>query len=253
MIFTGFEGEVPDETTLCRFRGRLIELGLLETVFKQINKDLENKGIKINPSKGAVVDATIISSAARAQTQLNGVVTDREEPITVECQNPQRSFDDEARWLKKGEKYFFGYKGFVVTDSNHGFIEHVHMTSANVSETRELKAVIEGLEMNCLYGDKGYASLENRELLKSLKIEDGIMHKAARNRPLTATEKEQNRAISGKRFVVERCFGTIKRQLKFVRASYCTRIKVEGQMILKAIVFNLLKAFHITKHIVRYA
>ena len=252
MIFTGFEGEVPDETTLCRFRGRLIDLGLLEAVFIQVNKDLQQKGLKINPSKGAVVDATIISSAGRAQTQLEGIVVDREEPVTVECQNPRRSFDNEARWLKKGEKTYFGYKGFVVTDSEHGFVEHVHVTSANVSEVRELHRVIEGIEMKCLYADKGYASADNREMLKRLGVEDGIMHKAVRNRALTDEEKIHNRAISKRRFVVERCFGTLKRQFKFTRASYCSRLKVEGQIILKAIAYNLLKAFHLEKCRVKY-
>jgi IS5 family transposase len=244
MLFTGFEGEIPDETTLCRFRGKLIELNLLEAIFKQINKDLENRGLKVNPSKGAVVDATIISSAGRPQKQMDGVVIDRQEPVVVKCQNPQYSSDNDARWLKKGNKSYFGYKGFVVTDSEQGFIEHVHVTPANVSETRELKSVIKGLETNCLYGDKGYASADNRELLKNLQIEDGIMCKAARNRPLTEADKEKNRSISKRRFIVERCFGTLKRQFKFVRASYCSTLKVQGQMILKAIAFNLLKAFH---------
>ena len=253
MVFTGFEGEVPDETTLCRFRGKLIELNLLETIFKEINLDLEKQGLKVNPSKGAVVDATIISSAGRPQKQMDAVVIDREEPVTVECHNLQLSSDADARWLKKGDKSYFGYKGFIITDSDKGFIEHVHVTSANVSETRELKAVIEGLQMNCLYGDKGYASLENREHLKNLNIEDGIMHRAFRNKPLTEDEKAKNHAISKKRFVVERCFGTLKRQFKFVRASYYTKAKVQAQMILKAISYNLLKAFHCKKYMARYA
>jgi IS5 family transposase len=244
MLFTGFEGEVPDETTLCRFRGKLIELNLLEVIFKKINSDLEQQGLKINPSQGAVVDATIISSAARPEKQMDCEIVDRQEPVHVECHNPQLSCDEDARWLKKGNKSYFGYKGFIITDSEEGFIDHVHVTSANVSEMKELKAVMKGLEMSELYADKGYACNENREHLKSLNIGDGIMHKAARNRELTTEEKEKNKAISKKRFVVERCFGTLKRQFKFVRASYYTRIKVEGQMLLKAIVFNLLKAFH---------
>ncbi len=253
MIFTGFEGEVPDETTLCRFRAKLIELNLLNVIFKQLNFDLEKNGLKINPSRGAVIDATIISSAGRPQKQMDTMVVDREEPVILECCNPQRSSDKDARWLRKGNKSYFGYKGFVITDSEKGYIERVHVTSANVSEIKELKNVIEGLEMSCLYGDKGYASQENRQHLKSLNIEDGIMHKASKSKMLTEEERRKNQSISKKRFVVERCFGTLKRQFKFVRASYWTRTKVEGQMILKAIAYNLLKAFHCTKNMERYA
>jgi len=139
-----------------------------------------------------------------------------------------------------------------VTDSEHGFIEQVHVTSANISEVKELPRVIEGIEMKCLYADKGYASADNREMLKRLGVEDGIMHKAVRNRALTDEEKIHNRAISKRRFVVERCFGTLKRQFKFTRASYCSRLKGEGQMILKAIAYNLLKAFYLGKYQVKY-
>ena len=48
--------------------------------------------------------------------------------------------------------------------------------------------------------------------------------------------------ISKIRYKVEQGFGTLKRKFKFTRASYFTTPKVQGQMALKAIAFNLLKA-----------
>ncbi|MBU1121302.1 MAG: hypothetical protein KKF54_01205 [Candidatus Omnitrophica bacterium] len=33
----GLEGEVPDETTLCRFRNKLVELRIYEQLLKEIN------------------------------------------------------------------------------------------------------------------------------------------------------------------------------------------------------------------------
>ncbi|MCP4482255.1 MAG: transposase, partial [bacterium] len=95
-----------------------------------------------------------------------------------------------------------------------------------------------------LYADKGYASLKNREILKSRGIKDGIMHKAARNRPLTAREKLKNKLISSKRFIVEQCFGTLKRRFNYWRSHYITREKVEAEFILKSVCFNLLKAIN---------
>jgi IS5 family transposase len=56
----------------------------------------------------------------------------------------------------------------------------------------------------------------SKSIESTINIEDGIMHKASRNRGLTTEEKERNKAISKKRFVVKRCFGTLKRQFKFV-------------------------------------
>ena len=63
MMFTGFElleDKIPDETTLCRFRNRLIEKRLDKKLFKEINFQLESLGLKVKNSSGAILDATII-------------------------------------------------------------------------------------------------------------------------------------------------------------------------------------------------
>jgi transposase, IS5 family len=70
----------PDETTLCRFRNILIKKGLDEELFVEFNRQLEQLGIKIEKATGAVVEATIISSASRPKRTLENPVQDREEP-----------------------------------------------------------------------------------------------------------------------------------------------------------------------------
>jgi IS5 family transposase len=67
MLFTNFDGEVPDHSTLCRFRNLLISRGLLEKTLNNINKQLEKKGLKVEAKEGAIVDATVIESAARPE------------------------------------------------------------------------------------------------------------------------------------------------------------------------------------------
>jgi transposase, IS5 family len=48
------------------------------------------------------------------------IETDREESGTqVEI---QESKDKDAKWLKKGNRSYFGYKGFLTTDTDDGYI-----------------------------------------------------------------------------------------------------------------------------------
>ena len=49
MVFTGFElnDDVPDSTTLCRFRNILIHKGIDKKLFKEINCQLEQLGLKL--------------------------------------------------------------------------------------------------------------------------------------------------------------------------------------------------------------
>ncbi len=72
MLFTGFglDGKVPDETTLCRFRNQLFKQGRAEKIFSHINRQLSKQRLQIEKAKGAIIDATIIESAARPERML---------------------------------------------------------------------------------------------------------------------------------------------------------------------------------------
>jgi len=235
MPFTGLEEDIPDETTLCRFRNRLVNLGVLKTILGNINRQLERSSIKVSTSDGAIVDATFISSSARPRKEIDASVDQKKPTVRF-------SADPDARWAKKGKHCFFGYKGFMITDAKKGFIEKVHVTSANQSEVTALEDVLGNLKAYRLYADKGYASQKNRQLLRENNIKDGISHKATRGKPLSQWQRAFNRKISSIRFLVEQGFGTLKRRFCFSRSSYITLAKVEAQMIMKAIAFNLLKA-----------
>ena len=244
MLFTGFETAVPDETTFCRFRNLLIHKGHWHRLLKAVNEQLQARGLQVTPTKGAVLDATIIQSAARPQKEIEAVVIDRreDEAEAVVTDTVKLSADPDATWLKKGLKSYFGYKGHMVTDSTHGAIHRVYVTPAHVSEIRSLKEAVGDVRSERLYADKGLASAENRAFLRDRGTRGGIMYKAARNRPLTKWERRANKIISKSRYIVEQGFGTLKRRFNFARASYRTTVKVEAQMIQNAIAFNLLKA-----------
>ena len=62
MIFTGFSlnDSLPDETTFCRFRNKLVERGLIDKLLYEINSQLEESGLKVKNCDGAIVDTTVI-------------------------------------------------------------------------------------------------------------------------------------------------------------------------------------------------
>jgi IS5 family transposase len=58
-----------------------------------------------------------------------------------------------------------------------------------------------------IYADKGYYGEPNRSFLNLNDIEDGIMRKDTTTAKLTEVEKERNKRISKKRYIVEQYFG----------------------------------------------
>jgi len=246
MTFTGFslDSFVPDETTFCRFRNKLVDHGLDLILMKEINNQLTNLGLTISKSNGAILDATIVESAARPKKQIE-IEEDRNEKEEKQKIKIQESCDPDAKWLKKGKRCFFGYKVFAVAQEKYGFIEHIEVTPANQSEMTYFPKVIEKLKFikkRRIYGDKGFSSKNNRMFLKEKKYKDGIMEKRQKNKELSKFQKIKNKLISKKRFIVEQGFGTMKRILEFTRAKYMTKRKVEGEAIRKAICHNLIKA-----------
>ena len=60
----GLTEAVPDHTTLCRFRGQLIEEGLLDKLFGELDRQLDAAGLVLR--RGTMLDATLIETGASA-------------------------------------------------------------------------------------------------------------------------------------------------------------------------------------------
>jgi IS5 family transposase len=238
MVFTGFEPgmDFPDATTICRFRNRLVQAKLDQVLLRRINSQLERQGLKVAGARGAIIDATIIPSAARPNQHIE--VPEEGEPQVVD------SADGEARWVKKGNHAFYGYRGYAAVDSEDGYMEHVEVHPANESEVNKLMDVVDSLEpgVEAVLADKGYASQANREALKHRGMGDLIQHKAHKNKPLLPWQRQANRLIAHLRFKVEQAFGTLKRKFHLSRARYFGAAKVQAQMCWAALGMNLLKA-----------
>lgn len=217
MIFSGFEmaDETPDETTLCRFRNKLIERNLHMILFEEINRQLERHGLKVKKAEAALVDATIITSAARPRRT-----------IDAESGKLNQSADPDATWLTKGQKSYFGYRGYAVSDGEEGFIHYLTVAPANESEVKKLPSLLDHIHGKWVFTDKGFSSAINREEVRRRGIRDGLSYKAARGHPLKYSQKLFNKVISRRRFRIEQAFGTLKRRFKMNRASYISQIKV---------------------------
>jgi IS5 family transposase len=244
ICFSGFSlvSSLPDHSTICRFRNTLLELNLYERLFEEINRQLEFNDILVR--KGTIVDATIIESSRRPRKVIEIMPEDRKEE-TTETPAITYSDDPDATWIKKGNRPYYGYKGHISVDAEEGFITGGHITPANTADTTEFEKLVNESrppEGSIVLADKGYASEKNRTVLTNKKLKDGIMYKAARNKPLTPAQRFINKFISSLRYKVERSIGTLKRGYHFFRMRYTGLKKGNMEFLLNAMSFNLKKA-----------
>lgn len=222
------EDEIPDHTTLCRFRNGLIAQRLLERLFGELDRQLEAAGLVLKA--GTLLDATLIEAAAG-----------RRKP-------GEASPDPDAAYVKRQDKpgATFGYKAHVGVDAGSGLIRALVTTPANVNDTVPADLLIRGDE-KAVYADMAYDTKARRERLRAEGVKARIMRRPNRHHPqLPHRLARLNRLIARRRAAVETTFATWKRRMGFARARYLGLAKTAAQVTLVAIAFNLRRAASLT-------
>jgi IS5 family transposase len=142
--FLGNE-QVPDATTLCKFRRLLDENGVTKLFFDALKGFLDEHG-KIMHG-GSIVDATIVAA-----------------PTSTKNEKHER--DPEMHSVKKGNQWYFGARLHIGTDAGSGYIHDVEVTAANVGERDAVPDLVRE-DDEVVYGDAGYTGMEKREEIKN--------------------------------------------------------------------------------------
>lgn len=231
----GLEQDAPDHTTLCRFRNRLVESGLIERLFAEFDRQLEAAGLMVK--QGTMIDATLVEAARRPPPW-------REPAGGEPAGNEPLGGDPEARFAKRAGRagQHYGYKFHAGVDQGSGLIRALLTTPANVNETEVADALVRGDEA-AIYADKAYDTRARRAALKARGIKDRIMHRANKHHPqLPARLARRNRLIAARRAPVETVFAVFKRHMGLRRVRYVGLAKAAVQLTLAALVFNMRRA-----------
>jgi len=137
--------QVPDATTLCKFRKLLNEHGLQKKFFNQVQELLAKEGKLV--SGGTIVDATIV-----------------EAPNSTK--NREKKRDPEMHSTKKNTKWYFGMRVHIGTDPYYGFAHSIISTAANEAEGKVAAKLLREDDA-VVYGDAGYLKMEKH-------VTDGI-------------------------------------------------------------------------------
>lgn len=226
--FTKFVGlslqdDVPDETTFCRFRNRLKESGISDWLFRELNRQLKERGLLIK--RGSLVDATIVEASVNPPTK-----KDKEEG--------KPACDPDATWAVKGKKMTYGYKVHAATDPKSGLIQGMEMTTGSVHDTRVLEEIVPE-EAEYVLADKGYASRERKRRFRETGKYYGIMDQGYRNTPLSNKQKRRNRRLSGIRCGIERLFAHLKARYKYWHVRYVGLKANRSHVFLLGFAYNL--------------
>jgi IS5 family transposase len=214
--FLGFPATIPDRSTIWAFKNRLIDAGMIDDLWTDLQQQLDARGLTIR--RGVIQDATFITADpghASADTPRGDQARTR------------RSRD--GTWAKKGKQSQFGYKLHTLIDKEWQLIRRLATTTASLHDSRiDLSRPGE-----TVYRDKGYFGVKPAASL------DKTMHRAVRGHPLSIKEKRRNRAISRTRALVERPYAVIKRYFHVGHVLVTTVTRVHLATMVVCICYNL--------------
>lgn len=217
--FTGIDfltEDVPDETTLCKFRHLLEVNGLNKLFFDAINRVMVATGHMMKG--GTIVDATIINAPSSTK-------------------NAEKARDPEMHQTKKGNEWRFGMKCHAGVDAFSGLVHTIEVTAANEHDvTVAAKLIREDDEV--VYGDSGYLGIQKRPEVRDNTHLSGIDYRI--NRRPHGLPRVSDSSIDWERLIehrkssirckVEHVFRIIKCQFGYTKVRYRGLRKNESRL-----------------------
>ena len=132
--------QVPDATTLLKFRHLLESHHIGEKIFSDVKDRLDAAGLIMHG--GTIVDATIISA-----------------PSSTKNKDGKR--DPEMHQTKKGNQWYHGMKVHAGADAGSGYVHTITGTPANVHDIDQTANLLRE-DDEVAYGDSGYTGVDKR-------------------------------------------------------------------------------------------
>lgn len=237
---------VPDEKTIWLFRENLIEHKLVDKLFDKFLSSLEKANLI--GKEGRMVDASFVEvPRQRNSREENQKIKDGIVPEDWEDDpNKLAQKDLDARWTKKNNQVFYGYKDHVKVDEKSKLIIGYEVTDASVHDSQPLKDLLNKKDKGQpLYADSAYTGEEQEKVIVKVGMINKVHEKGYKNKPLTKRQMKSNRKKSKFRARVEHVFGFMEVSMKKMYIHSIGRIRAEGIIGLMNLTYNLLRSIQI--------
>lgn len=236
----GINDPVPDAKTIWLFRDKLAAQGMVEKLFAHLDRQLDKYGIIVH--KGKIVDASIVevplqrNSRDENEDLKEGKIPDWDE-------NKLRQKDTDAKWTRKNNTNYFGYKNHIKADSKTKLITGYKATAANVNDNQVIGELLTRKEDGgqCLWADSAYSSEAIEEMCLSKNIKSRIHQQGYRNRKLTEAQRQRNRKKSKIRARVEHIFGFMTNSMNEMYLQYRSLVRNRAAIGLMNLTYNLFR------------
>lgn len=238
---------LPDKNTIWDFKEALGYEGM-SALFDDMDRSLREQGIY--GKAGVMVDASFVEvPRQRNSREENQQIKEGQTPPEWGGQaHKLRQKDTDARWTKKNEQTFYGYKNHVKADVETKLIMDYRASEASLHDSQCFEEMLQAGD-NMVYADSAYRSKASMRWLRQQKIKARINQKGSRAKALGESQKRSNRDKSRVRARVEHVFAATRQMGgDFIRTIGALRALRE--IGLGNFVYNLLRLSQLKKKLV---
>ncbi len=242
--FLGLESgdKVPDEKTVWLFRENLTKSGVVEMLFSQFTKFLEEKNLLFN--EGKLVDASFTIAPRQRNTREENEKIKKGEgnDLWNDQPNKKKHKDIDARWTKKNGEKYFGYKNHAKVDSRSKFIKKFAVTDASVHDSQPLDNLLDKSDKGQpLYADSAYTGDKQKKIIRKYRLKNKVHEKGYRGNPLTDKQKAKNKIKSKTRVRIEHVFGFMEQSMNGLVVKSVGIVRATGIIGLINLTYNLFR------------
>lgn len=237
---------VPDEKTIWLFRENLIAQDLVDKLFGKFLSSLEKANLV--GKEGRMVDASFVEVPRQRNSRdeneqiKDGIVPEDWE----ESPNKLAQKDLDARWTKKNNQVFYGYKDHVKVDEKSKLILGYEVTDASVHDSQPLDDLLNKKDKDqTLYADSAYTGEQQEKVIRKVGMVNRVHEKGYKNKPLTKKQMKSNRKKSKFRARVEHVFGFMENSMKGMFIHSIGKIRARGIIGLMNLTYNLLRSIQV--------
>lgn len=203
----GLGDRIPDAKTIWLFRDTLTKANIIRELFDLFNQQLE--AAHLITHTGTIVDATFVE-APKQHNRYEETEDIKKGRIPQEWKKPEnihklRQKDTDARWTRKGNHSYYGYKDHVKADADSKLITDYTVTAASVHDSQPMPQMINTTD-KAVYADSAYWGKVVADALPE-GVENHIHERGTKVQPLTQEQQANNRKKSKTRCRIEHIFG----------------------------------------------
>jgi IS5 family transposase len=211
--FLGYPKNIPDYSTIWRFREDLTEENAIDQIWDELHRQI--KALNLIVKEGKIQDASFIeASPGKTNSGMNN-----------RGREAKTSRSKDGSWTKKGGRSHFGFKLHTKIQRGSKIIEEIAVTTAKVFDGHVDLAKPD----ETIYRDRGYSGVKTKAK------GDATMKKGN----LTIKEKLRNKRISKKRSEGEHPYATMKKDFKGGTTRLTTIPRVFVQQVFVGIAYNI--------------